>query len=702
MSFDAAKGESTQPSGPKPAPSLRTAGSGGWLRRLLRRERSRLRHALLLSLLIHGLLLSLTFDDQGLGIPGFAVPWRDRRIEVPDLRVVLVPAQAASSEPEASSASAPSRQALIVQPFSEVPAVQPSVAPVPILGAQSVASVGKIKPEVKEDTSTPAVTRSKEAAMSARATPDPPKSDTKVAPRLVSGEVPASDSPRTEWHDDSTAPVSERAVIALSQPDEATFVVPLSRSVPTPATEPAKSASSPDALKPAARGSGNEAMAAGEALLERVDGAAQERTIELARLERAERESKRRAEQLAQQEAADAARRLRRDEDSAQQEAERQEAERLRIAQQELARHDAAQLKAAQQEAVRQEASKLEAARVETERLEAARWEASRLEEARLEAARQEAAKTEAARLESARLEAARLEATRQEAARIEAARLEAARLEAARLDAARLEATRQEAARLEAARLEAARLEAARLEAARLDAARLEATRLEAERQVAARRQVEEVARRQTTSPAGASAMGDQGSRSAQQDRGADGSRAATTGREPSGGGASVQAAPAPVVTGQGLPSKAPVAGTHPEPQPAARIPVMQAATSSGLRRRTLIGRTDPDSVLVMYAENWRRKIELNTTSETIDLLREAKKQPRADPLVTVALRSNGTVEAVTFNRSSGVAKIDEAVRRTVQNLAPYQAFPPDLAREYDVIEIRRVWTFDTAIRLY
>ena len=63
---------------------------------------------------------------------------------------------------------------------------------------------------------------------------------------------------------------------------------------------------------------------------------------------------------------------------------------------------------------------------------------------------------------------------------------------------------------------------------------------------------------------------------------------------------------------------------------------------------------------------------------------------------------RSDGSVEAVTFNRSSGVAKIDEAVRRIVQSLAPYPAFPPDLAREYDVIEIRRVWTFDTAIRLY
>jgi hypothetical protein len=28
--------------------------------------------------------------------------------------------------------------------------------------------------------------------------------------------------------------------------------------------------------------------------------------------------------------------------------------------------------------------------------------------------------------------------------------------------------------------------------------------------------------------------------------------------------------------------------------------------------------------------------------------------------------------------------------------------AFPPGLAREFDVIEIRRTWHFDMAIRLY
>jgi hypothetical protein len=50
----------------------------------------------------------------------------------------------------------------------------------------------------------------------------------------------------------------------------------------------------------------------------------------------------------------------------------------------------------------------------------------------------------------------------------------------------------------------------------------------------------------------------------------------------------------------------------------------------------------------------------------------------------------------------SSGVAEVDEAIRRIVQSHVPYRAFPPGLAREYDVVEIRRTWHFDQAIRLY
>jgi hypothetical protein len=58
--------------------------------------------------------------------------------------------------------------------------------------------------------------------------------------------------------------------------------------------------------------------------------------------------------------------------------------------------------------------------------------------------------------------------------------------------------------------------------------------------------------------------------------------------------------------------------------------------------------------------------------------------------------------VESVTFVLSSGIAEIDEGIRRIVQSQLPYQPFPPGLAREFDVIEIRRTWYFDVAVRLY
>ena len=63
------------------------------------------------------------------------------------------------------------------------------------------------------------------------------------------------------------------------------------------------------------------------------------------------------------------------------------------------------------------------------------------------------------------------------------------------------------------------------------------------------------------------------------------------------------------------------------------------------------------------------------------------------------VAVRSDGTVETVTFGVQRRGRDIDDAIRRLVQHLAPYPTFPPALAREYDVIEIRRTWHADTFV---
>jgi hypothetical protein len=111
------------------------------------------------------------------------------------------------------------------------------------------------------------------------------------------------------------------------------------------------------------------------------------------------------------------------------------------------------------------------------------------------------------------------------------------------------------------------------------------------------------------------------------------------------------------------------------------------------------LWGRTHANAELVQYAEAWARKIQFNTPVETV---RELAKLPHSPAMVTVALRSDGSVESMTFYVSSGVAEIDEAIRRIVESQRPYAVFPPALAEEFDVIEIRRTWYFDDAIRLY
>jgi len=71
----------------------------GWRPVRCASPRKRLCLSLLLSLLAHALLLSLTFSGQEFGLPGFGFPWQDRRIEVPDLHVVLAPAPLIDPKP---------------------------------------------------------------------------------------------------------------------------------------------------------------------------------------------------------------------------------------------------------------------------------------------------------------------------------------------------------------------------------------------------------------------------------------------------------------------------------------------------------------------------------------------------------------------------------------------------------------------------
>jgi hypothetical protein len=130
-----------------------------------------------------------------------------------------------------------------------------------------------------------------------------------------------------------------------------------------------------------------------------------------------------------------------------------------------------------------------------------------------------------------------------------------------------------------------------------------------------------------------------------------------------------------------------------------ASRSPDNRPSSWSSARRGRLFGRSDPNTEMVLYAEAWARRIQLNTA---FDAIRAVVQRPHTRPMVTVALRSDGSIESVTFVVGSGAPEIDELVRRIVHEHAPYPRFPPALAKEFDVVEIRRTWHFDGAVRLY
>jgi hypothetical protein len=312
-----------------------------------------------------------------------------------------------------------------------------------------------------------------------------------------------------------------------------------------------------------------------------------------------------------------------------------------------------------------------------TEVMAAAQREAERQDLLRAEAVRAEqAAKDEAARLDAERQEGLRQAAARQEQEKAEALRQDAARKEAIRQEQAKqaqLELQRQERIRQETVRQEQAKQ--AQLEAQRQEALRREALRREQANQAekaaqAAEKQKQEsadAARREAAQQEQAKrdqVLRDKARQEAEREE-----RLKAIGKQ-----LALEAAQRDAASRSALPS------------------------ASSLRRGWLFGRADANRDLVLYAEAMSQKIEKNMT---FDMVRDLVKQAHNRPTVTIAVRADGSVEKVTFVTSSGVAAIDEAVRKIIASQAPYGAFPPSLARQYDVIEIRRTWIFDVAIRL-
>jgi protein TonB len=114
---------------------------------------------------------------------------------------------------------------------------------------------------------------------------------------------------------------------------------------------------------------------------------------------------------------------------------------------------------------------------------------------------------------------------------------------------------------------------------------------------------------------------------------------------------------------------------------------------------RRNFVGSRAREFRFARYVEDWRTKVE---RVGNMNYPTQARQQKIYGSLqLTVSIKADGTVESIDINKPSGQAILDDAARRIVALGAPYAPFPPDIAKDTDILSITRTWTFTHADEL-
>ena len=103
----------------------------------------------------------------------------------------------------------------------------------------------------------------------------------------------------------------------------------------------------------------------------------------------------------------------------------------------------------------------------------------------------------------------------------------------------------------------------------------------------------------------------------------------------------------------------------------------------------------TTPDTkaaTLAPYLDAWRHKVE---RIGTINFPRAARMlaQKKANPVIEVGIASDGRWSTNIIRRTSGSTELDNAALQTLKLAAPFDPFPPELAREHHVLRFVYEW---------
>lgn len=92
-------------------------------------------------------------------------------------------------------------------------------------------------------------------------------------------------------------------------------------------------------------------------------------------------------------------------------------------------------------------------------------------------------------------------------------------------------------------------------------------------------------------------------------------------------------------------------------------------------------------------YLDTWRTRIETvgNQDYETLGI-----DSLYGELRLLVALNADGTIHQIKLLQSSGHKVVDDAAIKIVRKAAPFDAFPPELRKDTDILEIIRTWKFE------
>jgi protein TonB len=103
----------------------------------------------------------------------------------------------------------------------------------------------------------------------------------------------------------------------------------------------------------------------------------------------------------------------------------------------------------------------------------------------------------------------------------------------------------------------------------------------------------------------------------------------------------------------------------------------------------------TTPDTkaaTLAPYLDSWRHKVERVGTIHFPAAARVAA-QKKTNPVIEVGIAADGSLDRAVIRRSSGSVELDNAALQTLKLASPFDPFPPELAREHQMLRFVYEW---------